>query len=303
MSTVQSAQSICLSVWEPSSQVQNALVTAATNHADVTVIYPIEEYTADSGDATTLSQLGARILWANDTGASETLPAGQSMQTSTLPVHAKFALVDGIAYIDGHNWFSSDVIIQDGVAGDYAAIQNDLTNFPSSPPTNGSLTTDKYLSLQNEAALITNANPGAGQTVQFISESFEDYGPSADAPAVYAALTAAAKNGATVDVIAEGPSSEFNSYENCDLQTLAYNGAHVYVGSGGSEKITLIGPSGGTPTSAWIGSSNMSDYDFIDWGLTVTNASVVSAMSSYYGNALSNATAYPAPTSAPSCSL
>jgi len=303
LNAVQTAQQVCLSVWEPSSQVQNALVTAAQNHAAVTVIYPIEEYSYDKSNANALSGLGARIIWANDTGSTQTLPYGQSLVTSALPIHAKFALVNGIAYLDGHNWFSSDVILQDGVSGDYTAIQSDLTSLPASPPTNGSFTTDKYLSLQNEAAMIAAANPGAGQTVQFISEDFSDYGPSADAPAVYGALTAAATNGATVDVIVEGPASGFNSYETCDLQTLAWNGAHVYIGSSGSEKITLIGPTGGTPATGWIGSSNMSNYDFIDWGMTVTNASLITAISSYYGSALSSATPYPAPTSAPSCSL
>ncbi len=301
--TLQGAQQICLSVWEPSSQVQSALVTAATNHAVVTVIYPIEEYSEDKSDANALAALGATVVWENDTGSTQTVGAGQSLQTASLPIHAKFALVNGVAYMDGHNWFSTDVIIQDANAADYTAIQTDLTTFPASPPSVAStaFTTDKYNSLNAEAALITNANPGAGSTLDFISEDFEDYG--APAVAVYGALTTAVANGATVNVIVEGPTSDFSTYESCDLSTLAHNGAHVYIGSSGSEKITLIGPTGSTPTSAWIGSSNMSDYDFIDWGMTITNGSIVTAMQSYYSTALSSASSYTAGVYSPTCSL
>jgi hypothetical protein len=301
--TLQNAQQICLSVWEPSSQVQSALASAATNHAAVTVIYPIEEYSEDASDANALAALGARIIWENDDGSTQSVSSGQSLQTASLPIHAKFALVNGVAYMDGHNWFASDVILQDANAADYAAIQTDLTTFPASPPSVAAtaFTTDKYNSLTAEANFISTANPGSGTTLDFISEDFDDYGTPAEA--VYAALTAAAQDGATVNVIIEGPSSEFNSYENCDLSTLAHNGAHIYVGSGGSEKIALIEPSGGS-TLGWIGSSNMSDYDYIDWGMTLTgNAGVISAMQTYYGNALTNASAYTAGAYSPSCSL
>ena len=281
---LQSAQQVCLSVWEPSSQVQSALVSAATKQAAVTVIYPIEEYSEDKSDANTLAGLGATIVWENDEGSTQSVGTGQSLVAATLPIHAKFALVNGVAYMDGHNWFSSDVILQDANAADYTAIQTDLTTFPASPPTVAStaFTTDKYNSLNAEAALITSANPGTGSTLDFISEDFEDYG--APAEAVYAALTTAAEHGATVNVIVEG-SITSGSYEDCDLSTLVANGANVRIGSSGSEKITLIGPTGSTPTSAWIGSSNMSDYDYIDWGMSVTDSSVITAMESYYSSA------------------
>lgn len=298
---------ICLSVWEPSSQVQSDLVTAATNHAAVTVIYPVAEHSEDSGDASALAGLGARVIWEDDSddtyATPSPLPTGEFVQTAVLPIHAKFALVNGVAYMDGHNWFSSDVILQDTNSSDYSAIQTDLESFPSSPPSVSAtgFTTDKYDSLNAEAALISGANPASGTTVDFISESFEDYG--APAQAVYGALAAAAQNGATVNVVVEGPTSGFSSYETCDLNTLASYGATIYIGSSGSEKALLIGPTGQTPTTAWMGSSNMSDYDFIDWGMNVSStASVVTALQSYYSNAQSNASLYSA--SAPNgCSL
>lgn len=315
LSNAGSSSQVCISAWEPSSTVYSDLKTAATNHAAVTVIFPIEEYSADASDATTLAGLGARIIWENDDGSTQSVGTGQSLVTASLPIHAKFAFVNGVAYMDGHNWFTSDPILVDANSADYTAMQTDLTTFPSSPGSVAStaFTTDKYASLQAEAAFITAASPGSGDTVDFISEDFEDYGPSPspggslgtsgpDAPAVYNALLAAAQNGATVNVIAEGPSSGFDAYENCDLSTLANAGAHVYAGSGGSEKMTLI-TSGGM-TTGWIGSSNLSAYDYIDWGMTITsNSTVISSMQSYYATALSGASSYTEGSYYPSCSL
>ena len=309
LSSSSAGSQICASVWEPSSSLQSALVTAATNHAAVTVIYPVAEHSEDSADASALASIGARVIWEDDSDDGDPtpspLPTGEFVQTATLPIHAKFALVDGVAYLDGHNWFTSDVILQDLNSADYAAIQTDLTTFPSSPPSVGatSLTTDKYSSLDAEAALITNANPGSGDTLDFMSEDFDDYG--APAEAVFAALLAAAKNGATVNVIVEGPiTGSVAPYETCDLSILAYNGANTYVQTnGGSEKILLIA-SGSNVTSAWIGSSNMSDYDYIDWGMTIptSNSTVIGQMQAYYSQLGTYASPSPAPAASPTCS-
>jgi hypothetical protein len=126
-----------------------------------------------------------------------------------------------------------------------------------------------------------------------------------DSP-VFNALLAAAKNGATVNVIVEGPiSGSSATYETCDLSILAYNGANVYVQTyGGSEKISLIVPSSGS-TLGWIGSSNASNYDYIDWGMTIptSNTSVINQMQTYYNTELSTyASPSPAPAASPTCS-
>lgn len=283
-------------------------MTAATKHAAVTVIYPIEEYSEDKSDANALAALGATIIWENDDGSSQSVGTGQSLVTAALPIHAKFALVNGIAYMDGHNWFTSDVILQDANAADYTAMQTDLTTFPASPPSvpATAFTTDKYNSLTAEGSFITGANPGAGATLDFISEDFEDYFENQTDSPVFNALLAAAKNGATVNVIVEGPiSGSSATYETCDLSILAYNGANVYVQTyGGSEKISLIVPSSGS-TLGWIGSSNASNYDYIDWGMTIptSNTSVINQMQTYYNTELSTyASPSPAPAASPTCS-
>ena len=309
---LEASKQACVSVYEPSSQLQTALVYAVTHGSAVTVIFPAEEYTSDESDASTLAADGAHVIWLQDTESPEYVisatPSSQYIVDSYLPIHAKFGLVDGVAYLDGHNWFETnptDVILQDQNPADYAAIQTELTAFPSAPPTvNGSgyvFTTDKYDSLNEEASVLNGAGVGSGYTVDFISESFLDYGASAP-EGVFNALLAAAKAGATVNVIVEGAVT--SQYEACALSILAYNGANTYVQSySGSQKILLIS-NGSTVTNAWIGSSNMTDYDYIDWGMTIptSNASVISAMQSNYGTYMSYASPSPAPAASPTCS-
>lgn len=294
----------------------SAMEMAARSGAALTVIFPAEEYpsseSGDQSDASTLAAEGAHVVWLQDTQSPEYVisatPSGQYITDSYLPIHAKFALVNGVAYMDGHNWFESnptDVILQDQNPADYTAIQTELTTFPSAPPTvNGSsyvFTTDKYNSLNEEASVLNGAGASSGYTVNFISESFLDYGASAP-EGVFNALLAAAQAGATVNVIVEG--SITSSHEACALSILAYNHANTYVQSaGGSEKILLV-LNGSTVTSAWMGSSNMTDYDYIDWGMSIpaSNTSVITALQNNYANELSEAVASPAPAASPTCS-
>ncbi len=311
---LEASKEACVSVYEPSSQLQTALVYAATHGSAVTVIFPAEEYSEDSGDATTLTNDGAHVIWLQDTYKPEytitATPSAEAIVDSYLPIHAKFALVDGIAYMDGHNWFESnptDVILQDQNPADWTAIQTELTTFPSAPPTITSstyvFTTDKNNSLQDEASVLASASPGAGDTVDFISESFLDYNDyGANPESVFNALLAAAQAHATVNVIVEGGS--ISTYEACALSILAYNGANTYVQTySGSQKILLIS-NGSTVTNAWIGSSNMTDYDYIDWGMTIptSNTSVISAIQSNYNTYMGYASPSPAPAASPTCS-
>jgi hypothetical protein len=310
-SALEASTQACVSVYEASSQLQTALVYAATHGSTVTVIFPAEEYTSDKTNAATLATDGAHVVWLQDTDDPQyivptPLPSGQSIIDSYLPIHAKFALVDGVAYLDGHNWFQTnptDVILQDQNPADYLAMQTELTTFPSAPPavtgSNYLFTADKYSSLNNEAAVMSGTSPGPGYTVDFISESFLDYGASAPEN-VFNGLLAAAKAGATVNV--EGTIT--SSYEACALSILAYNGANTYVQTySGSQKILLI-LNGSTVTNAWIGSSNMTDYDYIDWGMTIptSNTSVISAIQSNYSTYMGYASPSPAPAASPTCS-
>ena len=309
---LQSAKQACVSVYEPSGQLMTAMETVTRSGTSLTVVFPAEEYTNDESDASTLAGDGAHVVWLQDTQSPEYVisatPSGQYITDSYLPIHAKFALVDGVAYMDGHNWFESnptDVILRDQNPADFTAIQTDLTTFPSAPPTvtgsNYVFTTDKYNSLNEEASVLNAAGVGTGYTVSFISESFLDYGNSAP-ESVFNALLASAKAGAAVYVVVEG--SITSSYEACALSILAYNGATIRVQSaGGSEKILMVS-NGSTVTAAWMGSSNMTDYDYIDWGMTipVSNTSLITALQSNYAIELGEAVASPAPAASPTCS-
>lgn len=311
-SALEAAHQACVSVYTPSSQVMSAMETALSGGANLTVIFPAEEYTSESSNATTLTNDGAHVIWLQDTYEPEYIisatPSAEAIDTSYLPIHAKLALIDGIAYADGHNWFASDVVLRDQNPSDYAAIQTDLTTFPSAPPTvtgsNYVFTTDKGNSLTEEASTLTAASPGSGYTVDFISESFSDYSAYGTNPTqVFNALLAAAQAGATVNVIVEG--SVTSSYEKCDLSILAYNGVNTYVQSaGGSEKMLLVLNGSSAVTAAWIGSSNMTDYDYIDWGMTIptSNTNVTQAMQTNYSTELGEAAATPAPAASPTCS-
>jgi hypothetical protein len=311
-SALEASKQACISVYTPSGEVMSAMETAARNGSAVTVIFPAEEYTSEESNASTLAGDGVHVVWLQDTQSPEYVisatPAAEYIANSYLPIHAKFALVDGVAYMDGHNWFESDptdVILEDQNPADYTAIQTDLTTFPSAPPTvtgsNYVFTTDKYNSLNEEASMINAAGVGAGDTILFMSESFLDYGNSAP-ESVFNALLTSAKAGAAVYVVVEGTIT--SSYEACALSILAYNGANIRVQSaGGSEKILMISNST-TVTAAWMGSSNMTDYDYIDWGMTipVSNTSLITALQGNYDIELGEAVASPSPAASPTCS-
>jgi predicted small lipoprotein YifL len=311
-SALEASKQACISVYTPSGQIMSAIETAARNGSAVTVIFPAEEYPSEASNASTLAGDGVHVVWLQDTQSPQytisATPSAQYITDSYLPIHAKFALVDGVAYLDGHNWFESnptDVILQDQNAADYTTIQTDLTTFPSAPPTvtgsNYIFTTDKYNSLNEEASVLNAAGVSSGYTVDFISESFLDYGNAAP-ESVFSALLAAAQAGATVNVIVEGTVT--SSYEACALSILAYNHVNTYVQSaGGSEKVLLV-LNGSTATNAWMGSSNMTDYDYIDWGMTIptSNTSVIAALQTNYATELGEAVASPAPAASPTCS-
>jgi phosphatidylserine/phosphatidylglycerophosphate/cardiolipin synthase-like enzyme len=269
---IASGHEVCLSAYVFTTAMFDALQTAAKNGAKVTVVLPQEEKSTDSSDATALQTAGATIVW--DPGSP-----------TDHPLHAKLALVDGVAYLDGRNWDTNDVTITDGVAADYTAITNALNLNPTSST---NLDTLKSNSIAREDAFITGAAPGKGVTVQFMSESF------GTDTATNTALENAAKAGATVEVMVLSSDESGNSTEEAVLNTLKADGAQVRLNpASGSEKIALIGGQ----STAWFGSANATDSttstdNYIDWGMTVTNASVVSSLQSYFNTTWATGTAF-----------
>ena len=258
------AKTICFSAYVFTSASFSALDAAVKSGANETVVLPEEEMSGDAGDANRLAADGAHIVY--DRGVS------------TPPLHAKLALVDGSAYLDGRNWDTTDIVISDTDAADDGAIANGLALDPTS---SSNLDTLKSLALAREAAQITAAAPTAGVTVRFMTESFGD-----GAANVISALEAAASNGATVEVVVLGSYVQGNPSEAALLTTLKSPPYDMRVRlnpASGSEKMTLIS----NRSTGWFGSSNATSFgsnssNYIDWGLAVADPLVLGSLQSYF---------------------
>ena len=271
-SAITSGHNVCVSAYVFTTAMFDALQTAAQNGEKVTVVLPNEEKSSDSSDASTLQSAGATIVW--DPGSP-----------NDNPLHAKLAIVDGVAYLDGRNWDTTDVTITDGVPADYTAIENALNLDPTSST---NLDTLKSYSIAREDAFINGAGATSGVTVQFMSESF-----GSDTNTV-TALENAAEAGATVRVIVLSSDESGNSTEEAALNAMKADGVQIRLNpASGSEKMTLIS----NQSTAWFGSANATTYsttatNYIDWGMTVTSASVISTLQSYFNSTWSSSTAY-----------
>jgi hypothetical protein len=262
----------------------NALDAAAKRHATVVVVFPAEEQSYYQSDLNQLQTDGAIVVI--DPGAP-----------SVNPIHAKMAIVDGNAYLDGHNWVEAggseptdDVIIKDTIPADFTAIEVALTSFNNPPSsTSGTLDLVKANSLAMEATFLDSnlSAVGAGTTVSYMTESF-----SSGASNVYSALEAARTNGATVNVILVG-SDETGSSDKSLIDSMQSMGITFYSNATtGSEKLLMISS---LPGELWYGSSNSTSTsslssDYIDWGMLVTDPTTISAIGTYYQAQLGAAT-------------
>jgi hypothetical protein len=293
---IPNAKTICISAWDLSSNVTSALETAAKNGASVTVITPYSENSDNSSDLAAIIAAGghAKTEYTSSSGKG-TSSKTTAYELAPFDIHAKFALIDGIAYLDGHNWFNTDVIMQDPVAGDYAAIQADLVTFATPAPSNTAapnenFTTDKQVSLHTESNYIQSIIPSlaAGDEVDFITESFSNTSSSGDYnDDVYDGLCQIAKLSAhvTMHVMVE----DYSSSQAAALQNLMILDPNAYVktDSVGHEKITMYRTSvGGAPVNAWFGSSNATTTDLFDWGIDVpsSNTSLLGSLQAWFDN-------------------
>lgn len=272
-STLSAGHSVCFSAYVFSTDSFNALDAAAKAGATETVVLPQEESGLDSAKAATLQSDGATIVW--DPGSS----GGDN------PLHAKLAIVDGIAYLDGRNWDSTDVVIDDGTSADFTPIENALNLNPTSST---NLDTLKSNSLAREVSYINGGTYSSSVTLRYMTESFGTN------PDVNAALEAAAQSGATVKIIVLKSDESGNTTEQAELTTLKNDGAQIRLNpAGGSEKVSLLSNS----SSGWFGSANSTkdtttSTNYIDWGMTVTDATVLSSLSSYFDTTWSSSTSY-----------
>ena len=274
-SKLSSAHTICFSAYVFTTASFSALDAAAKAGANETVVLPLEEQSIDSSDANQLTTDGAHVVI--DPGMSP-----------THPLHAKLAIVDGSAFLDGRNWDTSDVVISDTDPGDFTAIENALNLNPTS---SANLDTLKSIALSREAQLIASAAPGPGVTVRFMTESF-----SSGAATVVSALEGAAQNGANVEVVVLASDLSGNSLESATLTTMKsppFNMSIRTNPAGGSEKMTLLsGQSTGWFGSANATSSNSSTNNYIDWGMTVNDPTVLASLQSYFDSVYASGTQF-----------
>jgi hypothetical protein len=220
-------------------------------------------YQEDTESAQNIENAGGTVMW--DAG---------TQTPNNEPLHAKLAIVDGTAYLDGRNWDSSDVIVSETGAADLTAIGNAIALNPTDSPT---LDTIKQDALSLETTFINDAS---GTTIDYMTESF-------GAGNVANALIARAKAGATVHAIVL--SEDTSSTEDQTLTQMQQAGIDVELNPGsGSEKMAIIG------SAAWFGSSNSttgSPYQ-IDWGAVFTSTSVLSTLQSNFNATLATCTKY-----------
>lgn len=295
-STLPGARQVCISMWDFSSDSYNALLSAVHNGANVSVVIPYSQESSNESDATSIASAGGHIVWEYTGATPPPLPSGpnEASISSPMDIHAKFALVDGVGYMDGHNWFSTDVVMEDGSSADFSVMQQDLEHFSTPAPSNGTFTTDKQASLANEAAYITGENAQSGQEYDFSSE---DFNPSGTSPnnngAVYTAMCTAAANQATIHIVVEEFSGDSSTAKSAleNLILLDPN-ASVRSSSGGLEKISMVRGA----SSAWFGSSNDSTTDLFDWGMTLGTTGVISALQSYFDSTFNASSPIPSPS-------
>jgi hypothetical protein len=219
-------------------------------------------YQEDEESATNIENAGGTVNW--DAGT----------QSPAMPLHAKLAIVDGTAYLDGRNWDSTDVIVSETGAADLTAIGNALALTPTDSTY---LDTIKQDALALETTFITNAS---GTTIDYMTESF-------GAGNVANALIARAQAGATVHAIVL--SSDTSQTEDTTLTQMKNAGIDVELNPGsGSEKMAIIG------NTAWFGSSNSTtgSPDQIDWGAVFSSSSVLSTLQSNFNTTLATCTKY-----------
>lgn len=300
---IPNASSIVISAWDLSTDLDTALKAAAAKGASVTVITPYSQHTSNDSDITDILGSGANARAVYEyTSSHGTDSATITYKQALMDIHAKLAIVDGKVYMDGHNWFTTDVVVQDTDATDLAAAQTVLNNIAAGTATtlasapNGDATTlfstDKQVSLKNESDFLQNvaipdlAN-GTADEYDFIVESYNVNPVSGnynDNIGISMCQISQLSTKPKMHVVLEEESG-YNTNTRALLQNLMFSDANADVRSNnnGHEKISMIRKAG-TPVAAWFGSSNATTTDLFDWGMVTTDPTLLAALASYFDN-------------------
>jgi len=239
-----------------------ALASAAARGASVRVVLAGGDGVRAGGVAR-VNRDAARVL----RGAGAIVEIADSRAGRSAALHAKMALVDGVAFVDDCNWTASagDTILRDDRPADVTAISDALERDTGDAPSQD-FATRKRDALAYEAALLDRARAGRDD-VAVESESF------GFANAVYRALVNLALSGVHPRLLVSQRDLSGNGRERSALEKLAADGVHVRVTTASNEKFALAGG------AAWIGSANASaDWvrpDQLDWGVRTSDPAIV----------------------------
>ena len=298
---IPNASSIVVSAWDLSNDLDTALKAAAAKGASVTVITPYSQHTSNDADITDIlsAGAGARAVYEY-TSSHGTDSSTIAYKQALMDIHAKLAIVDGNVYMDGHNWFTTDVVVKDTDATDLAAAQTVLNNIAAgtattlaSAPSGDATTlfsTDKQVSLKNESDFLQNvaipdlAN-GSADEYDFIVESYNVNPVSGnynDNIGISMCQISQLSTKPKMHVVLEEESG-YNTNTRALLQNLMFSdsNADVRTNNNGHEKISMIRKAG-TPVAAWFGSSNATTTDLFDWGMVTTDPTLLAALAAYF---------------------
>ena len=315
------ASSIVISAWDLSNDLDTALKAAAAKGASVTVITPYSQHSSNDSDITGILSSGANALAVYEyTSSHGTDTSTIIYKQALMDIHAKLAIVDGKVYMDGHNWFATDVVVKDTNPTDVAAAQtvlNDIaagtaTTLASAP--NGDATTlfstDKQISLKNEGDFLQNvaipqlAN-GTADEYDFIVESYNVNAASGnynDNIGISMCQISQLPTKPKMHIVLEQESG-YNTNTRALLQNLMFSdsNADVRTNNNGHEKISMIRKAG-TPVAAWFGSSNATTTDLFDWGMVTYDPTLLAALADYFDKTeFANSTAISGPGTASTC--
>lgn len=298
---IPNASTIVVSAWDLSSDLDTALKAAAAKGASVTVITPYSQHTSNDSDITDILGSGANARAVYEYTSSHGTDSSTIVYKQALmDIHAKLAIVDGNVYMDGHNWFTTDVVVKDTNAADVAAAQTVLNNIvagtastlasaPSGDPAT-LFSTDKQVSLKNESDFLQNvAIPdladGTADEYDFIVESYNVNAVSGnynDNIGIGMCQISQLPTKPKMHLVLEQEAG-YNTNTRALLQNLAFSdiNADVRTNNNGHEKISMIRKAG-TPIAAWFGSSNATTTDLFDWGIVTYDPTLLAALATYF---------------------
>jgi hypothetical protein len=295
------ASSIVISAWVLSTDLDTALKAASAKGASITVITPYSQHTSNDPDVADILAAGANARAVFEyTSSAGTATSTITYKQALMDIHAKLAIVDGNVYMDGHNWFTTDIVVKDTYAADIAAVQtvlNDIvagtaTTLASAP--NGDtatlFSTDKQVSLKNESDFLQNvAIPylaaGTADEYDFIVESYNVNAASGnynDNIGIGMCQISQLSTKPKMHLVLEQESG-YNTNTRTLLQNLMFSDANadVRTNNNGHEKISMIRKAG-VPIAAWFGSSNATTTDLFDWGMVTYDPTLLAALAGYF---------------------